>query len=396
MSAIDVCDLASDPLPESSFPASPRADFRVYLSPEVHRGTWEHAKQDVSFEICGVLVGRWGKDDNGPYAVVTDYIQCDTAASKSAEVTFTHESWSQINQEMDSKFSDQRIVGWYHSHPDFGIFLSDRDCFIHEHFFENPGQVAYVIDPVRNTEGMFAWRQGKPTSLAHYWIGNSIQTEGSQGKLVEDTPEAGVQTSTPAQSERHWLADITTMLLLGLVMFMLGQFLARQSMRWERQMIEQGAVAHYGINKVMKVGLEKDLAAVDQQMELILQSFEKLPAPGDDLTEEEFGAASALHGDIGDSIEACRIALSGIGVQYALTAQERELLMLLVLQKQAELQKQLQQPKNNDKQPITKNASVDSDNGDSTPTTNSTKSETDNAEEVPADSPEAESPSQAE
>lgn len=44
-----------------------------------------------------MLVGRWGQDDGGPFAQVTDYIRCDNAASKLAEVTFTHESWAQID-----------------------------------------------------------------------------------------------------------------------------------------------------------------------------------------------------------------------------------------------------------------------------------------------------------
>ena len=52
-------------------------------------------------------------------------------------------------------FANARIVGWYHTHPDFGIFLSDYDVFIHQHFFSGPGQIALVIDPVRKLEGVF-------------------------------------------------------------------------------------------------------------------------------------------------------------------------------------------------------------------------------------------------
>ena len=49
------------------------------------------------------------------------------------------------------------IVGWYHSHPGFGIFLSEHDRFIHRHFFGEPGQIALVIDPLAHVEGLFAW-----------------------------------------------------------------------------------------------------------------------------------------------------------------------------------------------------------------------------------------------
>ena len=77
---------------------------------------------------------------------------------------------------MDTRYADKRIVGWYHSHPDFGIFLSDRDCFIHEHFFSGAGQVAYVVDPVRDLEGVFSWQKGKPTPMSHFWVGSQIHT----------------------------------------------------------------------------------------------------------------------------------------------------------------------------------------------------------------------------
>jgi hypothetical protein len=52
-------------------------------------------------------------------------------------------------------------VGWYHSHPSFGIFLSEHDLFIHRNFFSGPAQIAVVVDPINCTEGVFAWRHGE-------------------------------------------------------------------------------------------------------------------------------------------------------------------------------------------------------------------------------------------
>ena len=47
------------------------------------------------------------------------------------------------------------IVGWYHTHPGFGIFLSNMDAFIHENFFSFPWEPAYVFDPQAETDGFF-------------------------------------------------------------------------------------------------------------------------------------------------------------------------------------------------------------------------------------------------
>src|SRR5690242_7158280 len=229
MAQIDVKDLASEKLPSSQFPASPRADFRLHIAPEVRRGIEQHATADKKVEICGVLVGNWHSDENGPYVSITNYIRCDNASSKFAEVTFTHESWAQINKEMDSRFANARIVGWYHSHPDFGIFLSDRDCFIHEHFFYGPGQVAYVVDPVRDLEGMFYWQKGKPTPMPHFWIGNSIRTlEASERNVGAEMaklagPAKGGALPLPAPSPPQSSAfGFATTAMAMLLLFLLG------------------------------------------------------------------------------------------------------------------------------------------------------------------------------
>jgi proteasome lid subunit RPN8/RPN11 len=48
------------------------------------------------------------------------------------------------------KNKNLRIVGWWHSHPDFGCFLSSVDLITQKHFFHRSFQVALVVDPIRN------------------------------------------------------------------------------------------------------------------------------------------------------------------------------------------------------------------------------------------------------
>jgi hypothetical protein len=77
-------------------------------------------------------------------------------------VTFTSETWTHIHDQMDGRFPNMRIVGWYHTHPGFGIFLSDMDVFIQENFFGEPWQIAFVDDPKGGDRGSFVWRGGAP------------------------------------------------------------------------------------------------------------------------------------------------------------------------------------------------------------------------------------------
>lgn len=343
MSGPDVRELKREELSNGTFPAPPQADFRLYMLPEVHRGVHDHARTDVSVEICGVLVGRWERDEGGPYAVVTNYIRCDSATSKFAEVTFTHESWAQINKEMDTRFADLRILGWYHSHPDFGIFLSDRDVFIHQNFFSGAGQVAYVVDPVRDLEGVFVWRDGKPEPIEHYWIGNRIRTvDASRRSPAAGSPPVAHDLRTGPGSvaaEDSNNLGLATTLLAWVAVFLLGYLLASTRSRWEQEMIVEGAVAHYGINKLMKVGFEERLNDVGRIVGAIREEVRKLPAPGEKLSKEQTADADKRREVISDNLLLCERALEEIGKAYGLSEEEQLALARLAAEKQAALRR---------------------------------------------------------
>ncbi len=359
MTGPDINQLQNENFPTGEFPVKAHSDFRLSISSAVHRGIREHASIDTSIEICGVLVGQWQKDENGPFANVTEYIRCNQAASKFAEVTFTHESWSQINSEMDSQFSDLRIIGWYHSHPDFGIFLSERDVFIQENFFSGPGQVAYVVDPVRKLEGVFEWRNGKPVLMSHYWAGEKIwsidASENQMNQSGSSIPYSSEQPGTDTTSFREApsLLRNSTQLLLGLCLFLIGYLLAGTRSKWEQEMIVTGAVEHYGVNKLIKLGFEDKLREVNQRLLEVNQLFNSLSTTlPEGATEAQIKEEKNKRAVISQSLVLCSQALRTIHAQYGLTDLERKALTRHIKRKQREL-KNLPDPesKSNQKTP---------------------------------------------
>lgn len=156
-----------------------QGEFKVKLTPEirimidrsVHEEIISHAGENTQIELCGILVGELFKDFQGPFLHIQGAIKGVNAKNEGAQVTFTHSTWDHIHTEMDTRFKGRKIVGWYHTHPGFGIFLSDMDKFIHEYFFDQVFQIALVIDPIALKEGVFAWRCGEIVSLNRYWIG---------------------------------------------------------------------------------------------------------------------------------------------------------------------------------------------------------------------------------
>ena len=103
-----------------------------------------------------------------------------------ASFTYTHDSWEEITRERDRLHPDLDIVGWYHTHPDFGIFLSSHDVFIHRHFFGQPLQVAYVVDPIRQTRGFFQWRDDALVEVGGYHVTADRGDRIALARLVND------------------------------------------------------------------------------------------------------------------------------------------------------------------------------------------------------------------
>ena len=269
----DIRHLAQQALSQGAFPGGRNALFRVYFDPGVHEAVRKHSLENVGVEICGVLVGRWARDADGPYVHISEAIRGEAATTKFTEVTFTHETWARINEQMDSRFSHLAIVGWYHSHPSFGVFLSERDRFIHEHFFSGPGQVAYVVDPVRKTEGVFQWQMGKPELCSHYWIGDRVQTAMAAADPPEQvSPSAAPQAQAAQSASRadpiassQWVTVAMQAALVALV-FLVGYLLAGRNSDLQLRQAEQMGEARAMLFLNLKPGLREELVKTNADL----------------------------------------------------------------------------------------------------------------------------------
>src|SRR5262245_24827620 len=96
----------------------------------------EHALSDTAVELGGVLLGGHYEDEAGrPFVVVTDSLRARHYESTKGSFKFTHDTWSAISREREQFPAELQMVGWYHTHPDWGVFLSGMDMFICDNFF---------------------------------------------------------------------------------------------------------------------------------------------------------------------------------------------------------------------------------------------------------------------
>lgn len=163
-------------------------DVKVYIKQDVYKALEKYASSDTTKELGTILIGDYCEDLGKLHVIISDYIEAKYTDASASTLTFTHETWDYIHKEHDRLYPTKKIIGWQHTHPNYGIFLSNYDLFIQDNFFNMPFQVAYVIDPLQNIRGFFQWKNGKTEKLNGYYIydevGKPIKIE--QKKLDKD------------------------------------------------------------------------------------------------------------------------------------------------------------------------------------------------------------------
>jgi proteasome lid subunit RPN8/RPN11 len=138
-------------------PAIPAFDVWKMIRPAAMQVMRDHALSSPNAEVGGFMIGECRADLGSTRPRIMEAIPAHAAEGDLSHLTFTHAAWEDLYRVMDRDHPDAEILGWYHSHPGHGIFLSAYDQFIQRGFFPAAWQVAVVIDPLARTEGFFAW-----------------------------------------------------------------------------------------------------------------------------------------------------------------------------------------------------------------------------------------------
>ncbi|MFZ0545673.1 MAG: hypothetical protein WAM60_09560 [Candidatus Promineifilaceae bacterium] len=133
----------------------------ILMNEPAFRNAQAHSLSSLNREVAGFLIGpQPEKQPDGRYLVhISDVIIAKHTKMQGASVTYTPESWRYATDRLEEMYPDETavIVGWYHTHPGFGIFLSGMDQFIHRNFFIQIWHVALVLDPIARRSGFFCW-----------------------------------------------------------------------------------------------------------------------------------------------------------------------------------------------------------------------------------------------
>ncbi|HLX62916.1 MAG TPA: hypothetical protein VKX17_16700 [Planctomycetota bacterium] len=239
----DFKNIAKSDARESKFPAPMDTEYRVFFAEAAYDQMKKHTATTNEVELCGVLIGDVYHDSLGFFLKIDAVIEGKDSNNYGAQVTFTHQTWEHINSIKDKQYPNQRIVGWYHTHPGFGVFLSGMDMFIQENTFNHPYQVAVVVETKQNIEGCFAWVDGKSVPLSRYWVGEReiklatgpaepFNVDAASGPRV---PLAGTPASArpmiDPQAPPSSLLNLLTILMFLVCGFLLGKMMEANNTR---------------------------------------------------------------------------------------------------------------------------------------------------------------------
>ena len=111
----------------------------------------KHGRAGVPMEVMGLLLGTIVDDYTVSVVDVFAMPQSGTGVSVEAvDPVFQTKMLDMLKQTGRSEV----VVGWYHSHPGFGCWLSSVDINTQQSFEQlNPRAVAIVVDPIESVKG---------------------------------------------------------------------------------------------------------------------------------------------------------------------------------------------------------------------------------------------------
>lgn len=126
----------------------------------------KHGRAGVPMEVMGLMLGNFV--DEYTVQVVDVFAMPQSGTTVSVE-SVDHVFQTRMMEMLKQTGRPEAVVGWYHSHPGFGCWLSNVDINTQQSFEQlDPRSVAVVVDPIQSVKGKVvidAFRLIQPQSV---------------------------------------------------------------------------------------------------------------------------------------------------------------------------------------------------------------------------------------
>lgn len=134
--------------------SSPRDLYELYLKAESLNAIHQKCKEELPNETIGLLVGTHNISRGFHYTFVEGFLAGETRSTR-IRVEFERGALGPLVAELRRRYPESMLVGWFHSHPGYGCFLSSTDLDTQHSYFREPYHVALVVDPIKDVFDVF-------------------------------------------------------------------------------------------------------------------------------------------------------------------------------------------------------------------------------------------------
>jgi proteasome lid subunit RPN8/RPN11 len=149
----------------------------VFIAVSAVNEMLRHAHDGFPLEIGGHLLGTKliVEQSDAPITYIDRALQAD-AISTHTHVTFLPTNAVKVHETCEQL--GMQVVGYYHSHPGFGVFQSGEDVQNFTLYYPYDYQLAVVVDPTK---------VDSTTSISSKWLGFFGWTSSRKPYLLEDS-----------------------------------------------------------------------------------------------------------------------------------------------------------------------------------------------------------------
>jgi proteasome lid subunit RPN8/RPN11 len=136
----------------------------VCFSRAIMNSILRHVGSELAQEQAGLLFGRF---DALSGATVLDAHPIAEFTASLTHVQMDRRAWPAIWSMSAQRNPELAVVGWYHSHPGHGVYLSGTDRRTQAAWFRRLDHIALVIDPVAQRMGVFCGPSGSHAEIVY-------------------------------------------------------------------------------------------------------------------------------------------------------------------------------------------------------------------------------------
>jgi proteasome lid subunit RPN8/RPN11 len=141
----------------------------VIVSQAALRQLAAYSRSDTERELGGALLGQAYRHGERLFVEIEAILPAENQNHGPVHFTFTADSWPALQKAQAEQYPELNMVGWFHTHPDLGVFYSSDDVVVHSAAFTLPWHVGLVLDPVRREGCFFGWQDGELAALPGFY-----------------------------------------------------------------------------------------------------------------------------------------------------------------------------------------------------------------------------------